>query len=77
MEEYVGSKGASDGRRNKDVKDWNSPVLVCSSCWGKKTPKSGKLTEKFTFISYNSGGWKYKNRGISRVVSFEASLLGL
>ena len=57
MEEYVGSKGASDGRRSKDVKKWNSPLLVCSSRWGKKTPKAGTLTNnKHLFLTILEAG---------------------
>ena len=57
MEEYAGSKGASDGRRNKDVKKWNSPLLVCSSHWGKKTPKAGTLTNnKHLFLTILEAG---------------------
>ena len=57
MEEYVGSKGASDERRSKDVKKWNSPLLVCSSRWGKKTPKAGTLTNnKHLFLTILEAG---------------------
>ena len=59
----------------------NSPLLVYSNCWKRKRKKETTIgwesNKQQTCISHNSGGWEYKNQGISRVVSSEALLLGL